>query len=116
VNLYSLFVYIKHKKDGSPKDIYHIMVANKTKQIINSTSQKKLQKRRLHVMKGLNKHLATEIAIITQFDKDKTIVEFRLDPHSGRPLTQNNYTRSCINTIVLVRISTGLFETYRGFK
>jgi len=34
---------------------------------------------------------------------------------TGRPLTQSDYTR-CINTIVLLRMSTGLLETRRGFK
>jgi len=36
--------------------------------------------------------------------------------HTGRPLTQSDYTRSCINTIVLPRMSTELLETCRGFK
>jgi len=36
--------------------------------------------------------------------------------YTGRPLTQSDYTRSCINTIVLLRISTQLLETCRGFK
>jgi len=39
-----------------------------------------------------------------------------LDLHTGRPLTQSNYTRSCINTIVLLRMSTELLERCRGFK
>jgi hypothetical protein len=36
--------------------------------------------------------------------------------HAGRPLTQTDYTRSCINTTVLLRMSTELLETCRGFK
>jgi len=36
--------------------------------------------------------------------------------YTGRPLTQSDYTRSCINTIVLLRMSTELLETCRGFK
>jgi len=36
--------------------------------------------------------------------------------HAGRPLTQSNYTRSCINIIVLLKMSTELLETCRGFK
>jgi len=36
--------------------------------------------------------------------------------HAGRPLTQSYYTRSCINTTVLLRMSTELLETCRGFK
>jgi len=39
-----------------------------------------------------------------------------LDLHIGRPLTQSDYTRSCIHTIVLLRMSTSLLETCRGFK
>jgi len=40
--------------------------------------------------------------------------EFHL--HTGRPLTQSDYIRSCIHTIVLLRMRTQLFETCRGFK
>jgi hypothetical protein len=29
---------------------------------------------------------------------------------------QSDYTRCCINTVVLLRMSTELLETYRGFK
>jgi len=36
--------------------------------------------------------------------------------YTGRPLTQSDYTRSCIHTIVLLRMSTQLLETCRGFK
>jgi len=36
--------------------------------------------------------------------------------HTGRPLTQSDYTRCCINTIVLLRMGTELLETCRGFK
>jgi len=35
-----------------------------------------------------------------------------LDLHTGRPLTQNDYTRR-INTVVLLRMSTQLLETCR---
>jgi len=42
--------------------------------------------------------------------------EFHLDLHTGRPLTHSVYTRCSINTIVLLRMGTGLFETCRGFK
>jgi hypothetical protein len=35
---------------------------------------------------------------------------------SARPLTQSDYTRSCINTIVILKMSTELLETSRGFK
>jgi len=35
-----------------------------------------------------------------------------------RPLNcfQSDYTRSCINTIVLLKMSTELLKTWRGFK
>jgi len=36
--------------------------------------------------------------------------------HTGRPLTQTDYTRCCINKIVLLKMSTELLETCRGFK
>jgi len=29
-----------------------------------------------------------------------------IDLHVGQPLTQSNYTRSCINTFVLLKMST----------
>ena len=32
--------------------------------------------------------------------------EFLLDLHTRRPLTQSDYTRSCVHTIVLLRMST----------
>jgi hypothetical protein len=35
---------------------------------------------------------------------------------TGRPLTQSDYTRCRINIIVLLRMSTGLLRTCRGFK
>jgi len=36
--------------------------------------------------------------------------------YTGRPLTQSDYARCSINTIVLLRMSTELLETYREFK
>jgi len=42
--------------------------------------------------------------------------EFHLDLNTGWPLTQSDYTRSCINTIVPLRMSTQLLETCTGFK
>jgi len=33
-------------------------------------------------------------------------LQFHLDLHTGRPLTQSDYTRSCIHTIFLLRMST----------
>jgi len=38
-----------------------------------------------------------------------------LDLHTGRPLTESDYTR-CINTIDLLMMSTCLLETCRGLK
>jgi len=43
-------------------------------------------------------------------------MEIHFDLYTGRPLTHSNYTRCCINTIVLLRMSTELLETCRGFK
>jgi len=42
--------------------------------------------------------------------------EFLIDLHTRWPLTQSNYTRGCINTVVLLKMSTELLETCRGFK
>jgi hypothetical protein len=47
---------------------------------------------------------------------DQLDAQFLTNLHTGRPLTQSDYTRSCINTIVLLRISIDLLETCRGFK
>jgi len=44
------------------------------------------------------------------------LVAVLIDLHTGRPLTQSDYTRSCINTIVLLRMSTDLLQTCREFK
>jgi len=38
-----------------------------------------------------------------------------LDLHTERPLAQSDYAR-CVNTVVLLRMSTQLLETCRGFK
>jgi hypothetical protein len=42
--------------------------------------------------------------------------ELLIDLHTVWPLTQSDYTRSCINTIVHLRMSTELLKTCRGFK
>ena len=39
-----------------------------------------------------------------------------LDLHTGRPLTQSDYTRSCIHTIVLLWMRTKVIETCTEFK
>jgi len=36
--------------------------------------------------------------------------------YTGQPLTHSDYTRSCINTIILQKMSTELLETCREFK
>jgi len=46
-------------------------------------------------------------------NKKKSVL---IDLHTGQPLTHSNYTRGCINTIVLLKMSTKLLETCRGFK
>ena len=43
-------------------------------------------------------------------------MQFHLVLHTGQPQTQTKYTSCCINTIVLLRMSTELFETCRVFK
>jgi len=43
-------------------------------------------------------------------------MEVKMNLHTGEPLTQIDYTRCCINTVVLLRMSTGLLETCRGFR
>ena len=39
-----------------------------------------------------------------------------LDLHTGRSLTESDYTRCCITTIYLLMMSTSLHETCRGLK
>jgi len=81
--------------DVKTHNTYRIMATSKLKQIINSNSQNNvLQKRQLHVMKELNKKLTTENAIITQADKDKTIVIINSNEYSEKVhsfLTANNF-------------------------
>jgi len=43
-------------------------------------------------------------------------MQVNIDLHTGRPLAQSNCTRSCINTVVLLKMITELLETCRGFK
>jgi len=43
-------------------------------------------------------------------------LQFLIDLHTGRQLSQSDYTRSCIHTIVLLKMSRELLETCRGFK
>ena len=40
----------------------------------------------------------------------------QLDLHTGRPLTESDYSRCCINTTDLLMMSTCLLETCRGLK
>jgi hypothetical protein len=42
--------------------------------------------------------------------------EFHLELHIGRPLAQSDNTRCFINAIVLLKMSTVLLETCKGFK
>jgi len=42
--------------------------------------------------------------------------KFLIDLHTGWLLTQSNYTRGCINTILLLKMSTELLKTCRVFK
>jgi len=58
----------------------------------------------LETCKDSSKHIVEEIVKMEH-----------LDLHTGWPLIHSNYTR-CINTIVLLRMSTELLETCRGFK
>jgi len=39
-----------------------------------------------------------------------------LDMHTGRPLTESDYTRCCINTIDLLMMGTCLLVTCGGLK
>ena len=65
--------------DTKLKKSYCIIAANKLKQILNSSNNYNiLQKRRVYIMKQLNKKFVIENAILIQADKGKTIVIINL--------------------------------------
>ena len=60
----------------------------------------------------------TESGIVT-FCKWPSVMQVEqelLHLHTGRPLTESDYTRFCINIIDLLMMSTCLLETCRGLK
>jgi hypothetical protein len=81
--------------DIKVQNTYRIMATKKLKQIINSTSQSNvLQKRQLYVLKGLNKKLSAENAIVIQADKRKPIVIINSNEYSKKVnsfLSVNNF-------------------------
>jgi len=54
--------------------------------------------------------------MICLFESSTVQVKVELDLHTGWPPTESDYTRSCINTLVLLKMSTELLKTCRGFK
>ena len=56
------------------------------------------------------------IVTLCKWPSAMQVEKFLLDLHSGRPLTESDYTRCCINTIYLLTMNTCLFETCRGLK
>ena len=74
---------------------YSFLATNKLNKSSNSTNQTNvLQKRQLRVLKGLNKKLITENAIVTQADKDKIVVIINLQEYSDKVhslITANNF-------------------------
>ena len=59
---------------------------------------------------------ASGIVTLCKWPSGMQVEHFLLDLHSGRPLTQSDYTRCCINTIDLLMMSTCFLETCRGLK
>jgi hypothetical protein len=56
---------------------------------------------------------------LTTFISTRTVepyLEELLDMHTGRPRTERDYTRCCINTIDLLKMSTCFLETWWGLK
>ena len=59
---------------------------------------------------------ASGIVTLCKWPSGTQVEQFLLDLHTGRPLTESDYTRRCINTIDLLMMSTCLLETCRGLK
>jgi len=95
-----LVTYQKYTKMHGPKNI-----------IFRDAKQAK----QLYQYKNIKTKLYKNNAAIW-YNKRCRIKEFHLDLHTGRPLTESDYIRSCIHTFALLRMSTQLLETCRGFK
>ena len=59
---------------------------------------------------------ASGIVILCKWPSSMQVEQKLLDLHTGRPLTESDYTRCCINTIDLMMMSTCLLEKCRGLK
>ena len=59
---------------------------------------------------------ASGIVTLCQWPSGMQVEQELLDMHTGRPLTESDYTRCCINTIDLLMMRTCLLETCRGLK
>ena len=59
---------------------------------------------------------ACDIVNLCKWPSGMRVERELLDPHTGRPLTESDYIRCCINTIDLLMMSTCLLETCRGLK
>ena len=59
---------------------------------------------------------ASGIVTVCKWPSGMQVEQFLLDLHTGRPLTERDYTRCCIDTIDLLMMSTCLLETCRGLK
>ena len=59
---------------------------------------------------------ASGIVTLCKWPSGMHVEQELLDLLTGRPLTESDYTRCCINTIDLLMMSTCLLETQRGSK
>ena len=59
---------------------------------------------------------ASGIFTLCKWPSGMQVEQFLLDLHTGRSVTENEYTRCCINTIDLLMMSTCFLETCRGLK
>ena len=59
---------------------------------------------------------ASGIVTLCKWPSGMQVEQELLDLHTGRPLTEGDYTRCCINTVDLLMMRTRLLETRRGLK
>ena len=59
---------------------------------------------------------ASGIVTLCKWPSGMQVEQFLLDLHTGRTLTECDYTRCWINTIDLLKMNTCLLETCRGLK
>ena len=59
---------------------------------------------------------ASGIVTVSKWRSGMQFEQFMLELHTGKSLTESDYTRCCNNTIDLLMMSTCLLETCTGLK